>query len=277
MILAILVALSTAAGSPPVLSAVPGPDKAAIKAQLDEAQRAAEAGRLDQARLMISKAIAAGAPPTDANRAVADLAFESKKYADALALYQQLLVAAPDDATLLERAGISAFETGDIRLASQLIDHATALGSTSWRTWNAQGAVADMNRDWATADAAYARAEQLAPARPEVVNNQGWSRLLRGNWSEARDDFARAAQLDPKSTRIANNLELARDALATDLPARLPGEADDDWAARLNDAGIAAQLLGDQKRAIAAFTQALEASGTWYERAANNLEAATGK
>ena len=30
--------------------------------------------------------------------------------------------------------------------------------------------------------------------------------------------------------------------------------------------------MGDTKRAVAAFTQALEASGRWYARAANNLE-----
>jgi hypothetical protein len=41
---------------------------------------------------------------------------------------------------------------------------------------------------------------------------------------------------------------------------------------RLNDAGVAAQLLGDRKRAIAAFTQALDASPVWYDRASNNLK-----
>jgi hypothetical protein len=40
----------------------------------------------------------------------------------------------------------------------------------------------------------------------------------------------------------------------------------------LNDAGVAAAILGDKRRATAAFTQALDVSGTWYSRAANNLE-----
>jgi hypothetical protein len=81
--------------------------------------------------------------------------------------------------------------------------------------------------------------------------------------------------LDPNSSRIANNLELARSAMAGDLPRRRAQETDEAWAERLNDAGIAAEILGDKPRAIAAFTQALEASGRWYERAANNLEAAS--
>ncbi|HKU92717.1 MAG TPA: hypothetical protein VJP82_05150, partial [Sphingomicrobium sp.] len=111
----------------------------------------------------------------------------------------------------------------------------------------------------------------------EVINNRGWSRLLRGDWQGAADFLQKAATLAPKSVRAANNLELARAALSADLPVRNPGESDRDWAARLNDAGMAAQLLGDRKRAIAAFTQALEASGSWYERAANNLQAASGQ
>jgi len=277
MIVAILAALSAATTPPPNSTAAAPVDAAAIKSQLDEAQRAAEAGRLEQARLMISKAIAAGASQSDAGRAVADLAFESAKYPEALALYKQLLVATPMDPLFLERAGISAFQTGDMKLAASLIGRATALSGASWRAWNARGAIADMDRDWAAADAAYEKAGQIAPDRAEIVNNRGWSRLLRGDWTRARDDFERAAQLDPKSTRIANNLELARDALAVDLPRRLAGEPDHEWAARLNDAGVAAQLLGDQKRAIAAFTQALESSGSWYQRAANNLEAARGR
>jgi hypothetical protein len=89
--------------------------------------------------------------------------------------------------------------------------------------------------------------------------------------------FEKAAPRDPKSSRIANNLELARAALASDLPKRRPGEDDRAWAARLNDAGVAALLLGDKQRAVAAFAQALEASGSWYDRAANNLKAANSR
>ena len=54
---------------------------------------------------------------------------------------------------------------------------------------------------------------------------------------------------------------------------REPGESDSAWAARLNDAGVVSALIGDKRRATAAFTQALDVSGTWYSRAANNLEA----
>ena len=101
--------------------------------------------------------------------------------------------------------------------------------------------------------------------------------LLRGDWNQAVGFFEQAVALDPKSTRIANNIELARMALGAGLPAREPGEPESSWAARLNDVGVAAAILGDRNRATAAFTQALDVSGTWYARAANNLEALGGR
>jgi Flp pilus assembly protein TadD len=268
MIVALLIALSPVAEAQPAVP--PSPE-----VQLKEAREAAAAGRLDQARLFIANAIAAGARPVDADRAIGDLAFDSANYAEALGVYQKLLAIAPDDPVILERAGIAAIQVGNIAVAAQVIGRATAKSGASWRAWNARGVIADMKGDWASADAAYDKAERLAPGHFEVINNRGWTRLLRGDWQGAVELLQRAAAIDPKSVRMANNLELARTALSTDLPSRNPGESDRDWAARLNDAGMTAQLLGDRKRAIAAFTQALEASGSWYERAANNLQAAS--
>jgi len=267
MILALLIALS------PVATAQPSTLSPEI--QLQEARKAAASGRIDQARLMISNAIASGARSADADRAIADLAFDAGNYGQALGVYTKLLALAPNDPTILERAGIAALKTGDVRRADNLIWRATSSAAASWRAWNARAAISDVKGDWAGADAAYDKAEQLAPGRFEIVNNRGWSRLVRGDWQGAVAFLERAVALDPKSQRASNNLELARSALSSDLPRRAAGESDSDWAARLNDAGMAAQVLGDRKRAIAAFTQALEASNIWYERAANNLEAAS--
>ena len=178
---------------------------------------------------------------------------------------------------MAERAGISALKLGYVATAATFVDRAVKSARPSWRAWNARGVVADLQQDWPAADAAYDKAAKLSPNEAEIVNNEGWSQVLRGNWSRAVGLFEKAAALDPNSTRITNNLELARSALTGDLPERRTGETDRAWAARLNDAGMAAQLMGDRQRAVAAFTQALEASGIWYARAANNLQAASGR
>ncbi len=238
---------------------------------LGEAAHAIAAGRLEQARIMISEAIKSGARGNAVDRLLADLAFASGDYATALIRYKALLGTNSTDLRLAERAGIAALRTGDMERAAMLLERATSSPTASWRAWNARGVTADLRRDWDVADLSYAKAQALDPTRSEVPNNFGWSLLLRGRWAEAIEQLARAATLQPKSQRTADNLDLARAALSEALPERRPNESDRDWAARLNDAGVMARFRGDHKRAVAAFTQALEARSHWFERAANNL------
>jgi Flp pilus assembly protein TadD len=246
-------------------------------AGLGDVVQALQAGRLEQARIILDVAVKAGAQGDEVDRLLADLAFRSGDYAAALDRYQRLAALHPQEPLPFERAGIAAFRIGDLRRATAALTAAAALPGASWRTWNARGAVADLRRDWADADLAYDRASTLAPDRAEVLNNRGWSLVLRGEWLDALPLLERAGAMDLKSKRIADNLELARAALAEDLPRRRAGESDMDWASRLNDAGVAAAVGGDRQRAIAAFAQALVASAQWYERAANNLALVEGR
>lgn len=266
MIGSALIALSVAAATPEQ----PMPS-------LAEAEHAITAGRLEQARLMIGRASASGVSGTQIDRLLADLAFATGNNDEAQQRYQKLLAADPANPLLAERAGIAALKLGNVATSFVLIDRATKSPKATWRAWNARGVIADLQQNWPAADIAYAKAARHSPDESEIINNQGWSQLLRGDWKRAADAFERAAWLDPHSARIANNLELARGAVAAELPQRKAGEEDRAWAARLNDAGMAAQLMGNRQRAVAAFTQALEASGTWYGRAANNLQAAGGR
>ena len=238
---------------------------------LSEAAHAIAAGRLEQARLMIGAAIRAGAKGQAVDRLLADLAFGTGDFATALPRYEALLAATPTDPYFAERAGLAAVRTNNLARAALLLDRATGSPSASWQAWNARGVVADRAGDWNLADAAYSRALELKPGRAEVLNNLGWSLLVRGRWIEAAAQLEDAAAADPKSSRIANNLELARAAVSEDLPLRRPNEDDGEWAARLNDAGVIAGIRGDNKRAVAAFAQAIEARSQWFERAANNL------
>lgn len=262
------IAASVAAATPvPAAQAVP------VSIIVGEAEHAIHAGRLDQGRLMIARIVGQGVKGPPVEHLMADLDFASGKDREALARYQELLRTSPNDIQMSENAGIAALRVGEIAMAGPLIERATAGPGASWRAWNARGVLADLRRDWAGADAAYARAGEISSGQAEVLNNRGWSRLLRGDWAGAVGFFEQGAALNPKSERMVNNLELARAALAGDLPGRRAGESDRDWAARLNDAGVAAEAMGDTQRAVAAFTQALEASGSWFARAANNLEA----
>lgn len=262
---ALLLAVALAASADPALP------------PLSEAQHAIEAGRLDQARIMIANSVKAGADGPAVDRLLAELAFESKNFELAFTRYEALLALDGANALYAERAGISALQKGDLKRARELLDKATSVPGASWEAWNALGVVADQMRDWDQAAIAYNAAVALAADRPEILNNMGWSLLLRGDWGLALEMFERAAALDPKSTRIADNLELARAAVSGELPSRRPGESDEDWSARLNDVGVLAVSGGNYQRAVAAFSRAIKARSEWFERAANNLALAEGR
>lgn len=263
MILSLLAASSLAAAPVP---ARPEPSL------LNDAGRAIDAGRFEEAKLLITRAVSAGASGLPVDRVMAKLAFASHKYAEALAGYQRLAASPQKQPGDCENGAISALELGKTEDAKPLVDCAIAPANASWRAWNASGVLSDFNQDWKAADDAYSRAHQLAPNEAKIINNQGWSKLLRGDWAGAIPFFEQAVSIGGASDRLANNLELAKAALDADLPKRRSGESDRDWAVRLNDAGVAASLLGEKQRAVAAFTQALDTDPTWYVRASNNLK-----
>jgi Flp pilus assembly protein TadD len=275
--LALLLALAGPAPAVPAAPAAPAVAPVQNPAvSLSEAGRAIAAGRLDQARSMLGTAVAAGARGEPVDRLLADLALARGEYEIALGLYKALLANHPNEALLLERAGIAALRLGRTGEATALLDRATGAPGAGWRAWNARGAAADEQGRWDEADAAYTHAAELGPGQPEIANNLGWSMMLRGRWADALASFERAASINPKLQRLANNLELARAAVATDLPPRMAGEGDEAYAARLNDAGVVASASGQRQRAEAAFAQAIELRSRWYARAAANLAALDG-
>ena len=241
---------------------------------LGEAAKALTAGRDIQAGMLISAARVNGATGEPVDRLTADQALASGDDRQALDLYRSLLLAHPDEALLLERAGEAALRLGDQADATAFLDRATRQPSASWHAWSLAGIAADRRGDFDAADAAYARADGLSPNQAIVADNRGWSLMLRGRWAEAAEALQSALLLNPLVPHGAANLELARAALAADLPAKAPDETDNAFAARLNDAGVVAIVQGDRPRAIAAFSRAIAAQSNWFARAARNLDLA---
>ncbi len=71
----------------------------------------------------------------------------------------------------------------------------------------ARGVLRSLHR-FELADRAYGEAKRILGPSAEVLNNQGYSYLLRGDFRQARIKLLAARDLDPASPYIRNNLEL---------------------------------------------------------------------
>jgi Flp pilus assembly protein TadD len=74
--------------------------------------------------------------------------------------------------------------------------------------WVGLAASYDQLRRFELADRAYAQAVGIVGTTPEVLNNQGYSYILRGDYTRARVALLQAKAKDPKNPYIQSNLEL---------------------------------------------------------------------
>jgi Flp pilus assembly protein TadD len=74
--------------------------------------------------------------------------------------------------------------------------------------WVGLAASYDQLRRFELADRAYAQALGIVGKTPEVLNNQGYSYILRGDYTRARVALLQAKAKDPENPYIQSNLEL---------------------------------------------------------------------
>src|SRR5438477_6588003 len=106
------------------------------------------------------------------------------------------------------RMGLEQFNRGNYGLSQRYFKDAVEKAPKDITAWIGLGASYDKLRRFDLADQAYAQAIRLGGETVQILNDQGYSLMLRGDLSGARKKFARAYQLDPGNPVIANTLEL---------------------------------------------------------------------
>ena len=100
------------------------------------------------------------------------------------------------------------FKQGSYGLAEQRFRRAVELHPKDAEAWLALAASYDRLKRFDLADRAYANAIKLVGTSPEILNNQGFSYMLRGDYGRARVTLLAARAKDPASPYIQNNLNL---------------------------------------------------------------------
>jgi Flp pilus assembly protein TadD len=100
------------------------------------------------------------------------------------------------------------FRAANFGLAERHFRRAVESHPQDAESWVGLAASYDRLRRFELADRAYAQAITLVGRTPELLNNQGYSYLLRGDYIRARSTLRAAQAKDPDSPYIQNNLEL---------------------------------------------------------------------
>jgi Flp pilus assembly protein TadD len=98
-------------------------------------------------------------------------------------------------------------------LAEKHFRRAVEQGPKSVEAWVGLAASYDKLRRFDLADRAYDQAIRLAGPTVEILNNQGYSYLLRGDRRRARLKLLEAQAKDPANPYVQNNLDLLADSL----------------------------------------------------------------
>jgi len=106
------------------------------------------------------------------------------------------------------KLGLEYFKKGSYGIANRYFRDAVEKAPEDAEAWIGLAASYDRLRRFDLADQAYAQAIKLTGETVQILNDRGYSYLLRGNLGKARAKFLKAYQLDPTNPTVINNLQL---------------------------------------------------------------------
>ena len=107
------------------------------------------------------------------------------------------------------------FRQGNYGLAEHYFQRAVETGPREAEAWLGLAASYDRLRRFDLADRAYDQLVRLIGPTPGVLNNRGYSYMLRGDFGRARTVLLEAQAKDPTNPYIKNNLDLLAESVRT--------------------------------------------------------------
>jgi tetratricopeptide (TPR) repeat protein len=105
------------------------------------------------------------------------------------------------------------FRQGNYGLAERYFRRAVESGPRDAEAWLGLAASYDRLKRFDLADRAYDQLYAMLGRSPEILNNQGYSYMLRGDFAHARDILTEAQAKDPNNPYIGNNIALLKESV----------------------------------------------------------------
>lgn len=106
------------------------------------------------------------------------------------------------------RLGTEQFNRGNFGIAERYFQDAVEKAPRDVVSWIGLAASYDRLSRFDLADRAYSAATRIAGETTQILNNRGYSFMLRGDLHRAREYFMKAYQREPNNPMILNNLQL---------------------------------------------------------------------
>ena len=111
--------------------------------------------------------------------------------------------------------GKKLFRAGAYGLAERSFRRAVEQQPRDAEAWLGLAASYDRLKRFDLADRAYGQAKTIIGPTVELLNNQGFSYMLRGDYKHARATLAQAKAMDPNNPFVMNNLRLLKKSIRT--------------------------------------------------------------
>lgn len=107
--------------------------------------------------------------------------------------------------------GKKQYRANNFGLAEKHFRHAVELHPNDAESWLGLAASYDRLRRFDLADRAYKQATRILGPTVEILNNEGYSYMLRGDYKRARAKLSAAQRKEPDNKYVANNLRLLKE------------------------------------------------------------------
>jgi Flp pilus assembly protein TadD len=143
------------------------------------------------------------------------------KLAEALPVIERAREAHPANRDLVLAAALMQLELGRAKPAAVALAQLAAAGDQDWRVYSALGVAASSQGRQGEAQKHFAKALQMSPGNPAVLNNLAIAQLLDRKVDQAELTLRQAANMEKPAPQVSQNL-----LLAGGLKARRGGEGD---------------------------------------------------